>query len=317
MFHHFHGSGHKHSQGALSAEQFETILKYVGLENILKPQEWLRRAQEHSLGKRDFCITFDDGLKSQFDVCLPVLDKYDLQAFWFVYSAPFENILVPIELCRRFRNEYFDTIEEYYRAFFERHRQACDAYFDRRDLEDFSSRYRAMFPFYSENDIRYRYLRDKALTTQEYRALIESLAEERGVSLTDLAENLWLTNEHLRQLGKSGHNVGLHSFDHPTTMADMPAMDQREQYTKNKDHIERCWQKPVVVAHPCNSYTRETLEILRALGIVCGFRSNMQPPEGRRINASLLEFAREDSTTLLRLASGDCRATSALQAKSY
>ncbi len=94
MFHYFHSSGDDpKDQGSLSAEDFEKILLFVGLKNILQPDEWLFRLQNNRLRTSDVCVTFDDGLRCQYDVCLPILEKYKIRGFWFVYSCVFEGML--------------------------------------------------------------------------------------------------------------------------------------------------------------------------------------------------------------------------------
>jgi hypothetical protein len=50
------------------------------------------------------------------------------------------------------------------------------------------------------------------------------------------------------------------------------------------------------MSHPCNSYNDATLVILRELGIVLGFCSNMLRP----IAPSPLEYPREDHANLLK-----------------
>src|SRR5580700_8086460 len=96
MFHHFHGGVHPDVQGSISAAQFADILDFVGVKHILDPHEWCERATRGALGKLDLCITFDDSLRGQFDVALPVLESYGLKAFWFVYSSVFEGQFAPL-----------------------------------------------------------------------------------------------------------------------------------------------------------------------------------------------------------------------------
>ena len=63
------------------------MLRFVGLRNILPADEWMARATSDRLDENDLCLTFDDALRCQYDVALPVLEKYGLTAFWFVYSG--------------------------------------------------------------------------------------------------------------------------------------------------------------------------------------------------------------------------------------
>ena len=88
VFHHFHDAFHPAGQGSLSGNDFEGLLDYIGLDNILSADEWFDRALHGKLTSTDKCITFDDNLRCQFDIALPVLNKLKKTAFWFVYTSP-------------------------------------------------------------------------------------------------------------------------------------------------------------------------------------------------------------------------------------
>jgi len=54
------------------------------------------------------------------------------------------------------------------------------------------------------------------------------------------------------------------------------------------------------MAHPTNSYTAGTLDVLKRLGIRCGFRSNMVPARaGEGLNPTPLELARQDHANIM------------------
>ena len=38
-----------------------------------------------------FVLLFDDSVKSQIDIALPVLEEFKIKSFFFVYSSIFEN----------------------------------------------------------------------------------------------------------------------------------------------------------------------------------------------------------------------------------
>ena len=88
MFHHFH-DGHRHlkSQGSINALQLKKIIKLIGKKNILDPKDFIQRLEMNKLKKNHVCITFDDGLKSQIDIAEPILKKFKIKAFFFIYSS--------------------------------------------------------------------------------------------------------------------------------------------------------------------------------------------------------------------------------------
>ncbi|MBI2670096.1 MAG: polysaccharide deacetylase family protein [Candidatus Yanofskybacteria bacterium] len=280
MFHHFHDERkHYKGQGSISMSDFEAILMFVGLDRILDPKEWLKRLGANQLTNRDVCITLDDGLLCQFDVVLPVLDKYNLKAFWFVYSSVFEGGLGKFEIYRVFRSKFFKDIDDFYNIFFDKIFQSKFGNNARKVLEETDMvRYSKTFPFYSTNDMRFRLIRDRVLSREEFEIIMDAIIQDQGLNLADLSKNIWMSNENLAYLNRQGHVIGLHSYSHPMMLAELPFERQQEEYQKNYEHIQRvCGRPPVDMAHPANSYNDSTLKILSQLGVECGFKSNMFP----------------------------------------
>ena len=119
MFHHFCDARHPRGQGAITAQELEDILDYVGLHRILPAHEWLERATKGTLEAGETCLTFDDALRCQYDIALPVLERYGLTAFWFVYSSVFEGNEEPLEIYRYFRAVEYTDMDEFCVAFAE------------------------------------------------------------------------------------------------------------------------------------------------------------------------------------------------------
>lgn len=301
MFHRFHKSGTLPSgQGSLTEVGFEKLLNHVGLERILSPQEWLSRVTTGSLQADDLCITFDDGLRSQFEVALPVLEKYKLQAFWFVFSSVFEGNIDRNEVYNRLATTEFASFDLFVEDFFQFYSVPCEV-FERKDYKHFNQNLGGQFPFYTENDLKFRFVRNKLLSRNDFNKVMDSMIEAKGLSVSLIAKDLWLNNEHLASLVEKGHCIGMHSYDHPFTIADLPVEKQEEQYARNYEHVSRITGEDVkAMSHPLNSYSAETLKILLKLGIVCGFRSNMTSPMGKAINGHRLELAREDGVNIVR-----------------
>lgn len=295
MFHYFHdGLKHKPSQGSVSKEQFENMLKKVGMENILPAKGWASKAEKGTLKKNDICITFDDGLSCQYDVALPILQKYNLTAFWFVNSSTLIGEIGNLEAYRKFRNEYFPSMNAFYDNFFSTALESTYKDDVNKGLSEYPKEYLSEFTFYTEGDRKFRYLRDKVLGPEGYDEIMNELMRSKGVKIEELAKGLWLEKNHLRSLKDEGHIIGIHSHSHPTSIAELSFQEQQKEYKTNFEILsEILGEKPVTMAHPCNSYSDETLKILKNMGIKIGFCSNMTKTE-----YSILELPREDSACL-------------------
>src|SRR5262245_41086900 len=118
MFHHFHDGQHPRGQGSISAEQLDQLIRIVGRHRILPAREWLLRARAATLGDDDLCLTFDDTLRCQYDVALPVLSQHGITAFFFIYTSVLDGELERLEIYRRFRTVCFPSVDDFYDAFF-------------------------------------------------------------------------------------------------------------------------------------------------------------------------------------------------------
>ncbi|MBF0386305.1 MAG: polysaccharide deacetylase family protein [Candidatus Omnitrophica bacterium] len=295
MFHHFYNEKHCRGQGAISIGQFEAVLTHYE-KHILSAEEWFNRAVSNSLKDHDICLTFDDALLCQYEVALPVLERYGLTAFWFVYSSVLDGGLEKLEIYRKFRTVCYACIDDFYLDFFSRVK--ASAYNDAVELalKGYAHDNWKYCPFYSPNDTKFRYIRDVALGVDKYQELMDRMICEQGIDLASFASDLWMTKEHVRSLCARGHVIGLHSHTHPTVLADLPATEQQKEYGQNYRFLRDLLGKsPEVVSHPCNSYNVETLKILAALGIRLGFRANMADHQYSRF-----EFAREDHANVIR-----------------
>lgn len=296
------GYAHPRVQGSISAGQFEEILRHVGVGRILSAGEWFERAARDALGDDDVCLTFDDNLRCQFDVALPVLRDYGLTAFWFVATGVFEGRPLRVELYRAVRDRCYEDVDAFYAAFFRMVATSPEAEAVERALLDFRPEaYLAEFPFYSEADRRFRFVRDRVLGPRRYALIMDALIADCGTSVEALSRGLWMDEACLRTLTDEGHVVGLHSHTHPTLLAALPAAEQLREYRDNFMTLLRITGRPPQsVSHPCNSYNADTLAVLRRLGVRVGFRANMARAGPVSAGAGALEMPREDHANILR-----------------
>lgn len=292
MFHHMTDHGrHPYIQGALTQPELRAFLARPNGYRILGANEWLDRYFSNTLKSDELCITFDDALRSQYDIARPVLNEFGLTAFWFVYSSVFEGNLELFEVNRYFRNTCFSSMPEFYDAFLAK---ALVRYPERRLAEVIRSpaatSHLDEFGFYTEQDRVFRFMRDHVLSTDEYNDVMLSLMACYGYDPASKSGDIWMKDDDLRELSADGHRIGLHSYSHPVNFRRLPVQDQISEYWRNSLHLARVLgSQPNIMAHPSNSYNDTTLMILKAIGVEVGFRSN-----DTLRNATALELSRLD-----------------------
>ena len=298
MFHHFYNEFHPVGQGAISANDLADLIQFVGPDRILRAPEWIDRVDARRLQPGDICITFDDGLCCQYDVAVPVLRRFGISAFFFVNTGIEIGDAYRLEFYRYFRTVAFSTVDDFYNAFMVALEKSKHAERARPALADFTpANYLSDYPFYTEGDRIFRFIRDEILGPIDYHQLMDDMtASYKCICDDDMRKRLWLSRDQIVALSEEGHIIGMHSHSHPTVLKALSQKDQECEYKTNRDLLaEILGAPPICMSHPCNSYDCGTLGILNRLGIRLGFRANMV--EGF---ASNLEYPREDHANLMK-----------------
>ncbi len=303
MFHHLHDKkNHKKSQGSITSNQFEKILKVIKIQNIVSPIS-LKNSKKKFLKTNKVCITFDDCLKSQIDIALPVLEKYKIKAFFFIYSNAIFGEINFHEIFRYFRQKYYKNFLKFYKDFY---KEVLNIYPESKIHNFFKKNKIQMceweknFSFYTEEDIRFRFLRDRFLSEKKYKKIMFIFFKKKNFNYKKLSKKLLMSKKDLINLQNLGHEIGLHSHSHPTFLKNLSEYQQNIEYKKNIKYLKQIGIKNIwSMSHPNGSYNNKTLKILKKLGIKFGFRQIMYD-DVNISNKSNLELSRIDHAEIVK-----------------
>lgn len=275
MFHHFHNERHVKGQGSIDSQRLHEIIEKIG-GKILSADEWFYKKQRNTLNEDETCLSFDDNLKCQYEIALPVLNYLNIKAFWFINSGPLYGIGRELEIYRNFRSSYFEDFDDFFTSFL---KVSCESVYSQK-IADAETRfdlnnYLSEFSFYSRNDRIFRYIRNEILEEHEYFELMDHMIQLYCGK--DKYENpdLWMNRDELKFLSDNGHIIGLHSHTHFTTTSNLSFEKQRNDYYVNYSILsEITGERIKTVSYPSNSYNTDTFRILHDLGIQLGFKSN-------------------------------------------
>ncbi len=298
MFHHFHNENHPKTQGSIDKYEFKLILSWLK-ENfsLIGAKEYFKRFKENSLSPSDVCLTFDDALKCQYDVALPILEEQNIDAYFFVYSSAFSNKPDMLEVYRLFRTCKYSSLKTFYLDFFKIVEDYDKKTYQEKQLIYKNRNYLKEFPFYSEEDKWFRFIRDQYLNHNTYTKIMKKMMNSKNFDYKQAMKNLWISENCLKDISNKGHTIGLHSYSHPTKISKLGIDQQKLEYEKNLEHLTKIIQKKInSMSHPCGDYSNDTLKILKDIGIEIGFRSNFSIPNIR----SPLEVPRENHANILK-----------------
>jgi peptidoglycan/xylan/chitin deacetylase (PgdA/CDA1 family) len=302
MFHHFHDNKiHYKGQGSIGADLLFKMIKYFGTKNILSPEDFINKYKNDKLKKNHVCFTFDDGLKCQYDIALPVLEHFKIKAFFFVNSINLSEKPMFLELFRVFRHLHYSKVDDFYDEFYRvLNYEKIEKFL--KTKSKIIEKWKLKFPFYSYSDIKFRMLREYLLTNKQYENTMFKLFKEKKFNFKKKIKQIYLNKKDIKSLSSLNHNIGLHSHSHPTLMRKEIKSKQFYEYKKNKQILEDITKSKInSMAHPCGSYNNSTLRILKNLGLDIGFRSTtVVDMNMKKINNSKFEIAREDHINILK-----------------
>ena len=294
MLHDFKENGSVGTQGAVTEENFYKIIDYCDSDRISNPRiiiENTRKNLENSL-----FITFDDGLLSQFEIALHVLEERDIKGIFFIHSKPLVGEYDIHQVARNFKNSnHFDNVDEFNFLLIEVLISSLSNKEKKEIKKEFlESKYLEEYSFYSQSDRELRYIRDFRVSLKYYEDSILSLMKEKDVKIKKLIEQTYMSKIMIKEIAEKGHLIGLHSHSHPTNLARMTKEEQYFEINTNSEILEEIiGYKPKAISYPSNSYNKFTIEILKKLKINYGFRANDQ------INLDPYELARIDATYII------------------
>jgi peptidoglycan/xylan/chitin deacetylase (PgdA/CDA1 family) len=231
------------------------------------------------LKNNETCLTFDDGLKCQYSIALPVLEDLNIKAFFFINTSIYEGNYQMLEIFRHFRSNYFKSIDQFYQIFFNNfQKNILDRFFTKNEV--LIKNKLTLFPFYSLNDVKFRFVRDRLLNQEDYTAIMKKIFQKKKFNVNSVKKLLYFSKNELKNLDKKGHIIGLHSHNHPTRISDLSYEKQLKEYRKNQLILSKLLDKNTkdikFMSHPCGDYNQNTLKILKQLGVELGFRHNLE-----------------------------------------
>ena len=165
-------------------------------------------------------LTFDDGLKNQYEVGGTLLQDTGITAFFFIHTAPLNNDFDVHQILRIFRNSsLFNDVEEFNKKFIkflfdninEKKHKEINYQFEK-------SSYFSQFTFYTYNDRKLRYIRDFHFSHNEYKDLSLDFIKSFNININFLIKETYMDEKSILHLHSMGHSIGLHSHSHASNL---------------------------------------------------------------------------------------------------
>ena len=191
----------------------------------------------------EFIITFDDGLKEQYDEALPILNRMGIPAVFYVNTSNFENnhfsLVHQIHLLRSqiSAGHFLELLSS-------KNTVAL--------LPDEKVKAHAHYRYDDPETAELKYTLNFKLSFEQQSEIINLEFPEYFKNPNQLHESFYMSHEHLKHLASLGY-LGTHGVDH-IPMGLYPANEIKRQIHDSKQYLETLCGKPIYgVSYPYGS----------------------------------------------------------------
>lgn len=246
-------------------------------------------AGKRKLPEKCCLLTFDDGLRSQFENALPLLKQRGVPAIFFINTLPFQKKkaclvhkihwlrahLAPADFLSRI-NKYLKPLGQSLSSYNVSDKDACQQYrYDNAETARLKLLLKSVLP-------------DKIRESVIGNTFNELIQDERN-----FCENFYMSPEHIKEIF-SLSSLGAHSTTH-ANLADLGEAEMKEDIVKGVDFLSGLVDGKIQsISYPYGtkkSVNKEILDFCRSIGFKIGF--TMERSFNRTLKRPLL-FARVD-----------------------
>jgi peptidoglycan/xylan/chitin deacetylase (PgdA/CDA1 family) len=232
----------------MHAARFDELCNWLsGWFNVLPLDLAVQRLQAGTLPARAACITFDDGYADNHHVAMPILQRHDLTATFFMATGFLDG-----------GRMWNDTIIETVRA--------CQA-----PVLDVSA---LGLGSYAVSTVDAKQAAIAALIGQiKYRPVAEriSLTEDIAkLAKVQLPQNLMMTSAEVKAMRQAGMQIGAHTVSHPI-LAKLTDAQAKQEIGDSKRFLEELLGEHISLfaypnGKPGEDYSPQSVEVVRSLG---------------------------------------------------
>lgn len=254
----------------VNVDRFEKQISNLAARfEMITPNDFLSFKQADFQSK-DYClITFDDGLKEQYELGKPVLDKYGIEGVYFINGVNQDQNKVSlvhkihwlrsINSPELFNNKLYNTIEE----------NGINIPVSYEDFEPVPGQ-----NIYDSNDVRYtKYLLNHILNEESQKLILNKMYSDTGNNEMEHAKQLYFDKDMIKELG--GLNmIGSHGYEH-TVKTNFTTSQLVLDVVSNQTFIKSiCGKAPRIISYPYGgkkAVSKQVAEICEKQGLEKGF----------------------------------------------
>ena len=260
----------------LKKNEFEFQINFLFKNyNILSPKDVHERySLQKKFSKNDCFLTFDDGYKDHLEVVMPILNKFNIKAFFFppVISTLAIDVLDVNKIhhilaIQEDVNKLFLEIENIYNSFeinkFNKNFNDLSKKIDYSSGNRYDQGKKAIIKRLLQRDL-----------PEKIRMEICNILFKKYVSkdIKSFAKDLYMSLDDIKKIKNYGHEVGLHGYNHSW----YSSLSYKKQY-EDINLALKFWKDNAIIndkwsiCYPYGDFNRDTIKIVKSLNCNLGF----------------------------------------------
>lgn len=261
----------------------EQLLSLNNEGEFLKPSDLVSNIDKVLESKNNYLfVTFDDGLKEQFDLSLPILDELEIPAVFFVNSLNFEKKKVSIVHKIHLLRSIIDP-----ELFLRKINEIVKIDFSDAD----KSKAHTIYRYDSSLSAELKYLLNFKLSFKQQELIIDDMFTNY-FDETKILQDLYMSDQNLQVLAQKEY-LGSHTHSHyPLGLTDSKTI--RFELEHSKKYLEKLTDSQInIVSYPYGTEetcTDEVAVIAKNAGYNLGFTTKRGINTGNENNLLLNRF---------------------------
>lgn len=214
----------------LFRKQLKTLMQwgeFVSQNDILSSLN-----NERHLPKKSFIVTFDDGLKEQYELALPILKELGIPAIFFVNPRVLEEKhVLGVHKIHQLRSVVAPAVLKSKTEQFIRSQHGTQ------ELGAYEAKAIAHYKYDEAEIAELKYLLNFVLTIEEREKLIDKAFKDTFGTEKEINNSLYMNLNHLREIHDLGY-LGSHSYEH-FPIGTLQGEEQDHQIRKSQDFFKR------------------------------------------------------------------------------
>ena len=266
---------------------FKSAFNIVSMENVIEAADGGAALPEKAL-----LLTFDDGYTDHYTFALPILEEAGVQGSFFMPGKTFTThqlldvnkihyILASADILKLLVDVY-ERMDHY------RGRE-----FDYPSNEELFAQYAMANRFDSKETIFVKRILQTVLPERLRNKISSDLFQRYvGITETQLAHELYMTEDQIRTMKRHGMFIGVHGYDH-YWLGKLPVEQMKQDISKALEVMDEFIdRKQWVMNYPYGNYDQDVLDYIKSEGACLGLTTEVKIADLSK--HALLELPRLD-----------------------